>query len=492
MDASPLYTDGHEEIEIALLKLSRHTGNPAYRELAKRLLDRRGKIRFFGLHFSGQSLSAFGRMNAVRRMRKEYYQQHPDKPITVLPGHNQHLVPRFIPFRFLWNALSGKYTQQEKPLREKMIPEGHAVRFGYLNTAAAMLARDERDSDMTDHLSQVWENMVSRRMYVTGGIGSLPLIEGFGRDYELDPEVAYAETCAALGSMLWSHEMSLNTANPRYEDLFEWQLYNAASVGMGQDGKSYFYNNPLVCRRGLKRAAWYDIPCCPSNLSRVWASLRDAVLSADENNIEINQFISGEYALENGTRFHIKSGIPWTGDVSIMLDLDHPRTLGLRIRVPAWAGACELSLNGEGIAYETITFLKKPLESAVGIHFEDAYYAGIKREFYDGDRIDIHFPMPIVLRKQDKRIRGCGGMVAVTRGPIVYCLESIDNAEDIFSAEIEPESIQVLFDPLLFRGTTKITARSTNGAIFTWIPYMFWGNRGESQMSVFFRATDKS
>ena len=123
---------------------------------------------------------------------------------------------------------------------------------------------------------------MTRRMYVTGGLGALPFTEGFGRDYELDPEYAYAETCAALASMFWSREMALLTGRPRYDDLFEWQLYNAASVGIGMDGRSYFYNNPLACRGGLTRAGWYLVPCCPPNLSRTWASLGEYLYHEDE------------------------------------------------------------------------------------------------------------------------------------------------------------------------------------------------------------------
>ncbi len=136
-----------------------------------------------------------------------------------------------------------------------------------------MLAQVPGHENRIQKLRSIWEEMVTRRMYVTGGIGSLPLSEGFGRDYELDPEVAYAETCAALGSMFWNHEMGRLTGEAQFEDLYEWQLYNAASVGIGRDGCSYFYNNPLTSKGEIARAGWYDIPCCPSNLSRVWASL---------------------------------------------------------------------------------------------------------------------------------------------------------------------------------------------------------------------------
>ena len=153
-----------------------------------------------------------------------------------------------------------------------------------------MLARISSDQTLIPLLEQTWEHMVNRRMYITGGIGSLPVLEGFGRDYELDPEYAYAETCAALGSMFWNWEMSQLTGKSQYGDLFEWQLYNASAVGMGLDGTSYFYNNPLTCRGDVTRQKWYEIPCCPSNISRTWADLGKFLYTSSGNSIDIHQF----------------------------------------------------------------------------------------------------------------------------------------------------------------------------------------------------------
>ena len=141
------------------------------------------------------------------------------------------------------------------PSAAQTTPVGHAVRFAYLETAVAMLHRATGDATLLPALTQAWEHMVTRRMCVTGGVGAVPVNEGFGRDYELDPEIIYAETCAALGCMFWNRELALVTGEAKYDDLFEWQLYNAAAVGMGVDGRSYLYNNPLACRGGITRAA---------------------------------------------------------------------------------------------------------------------------------------------------------------------------------------------------------------------------------------------
>ncbi|RPI85634.1 MAG: glycoside hydrolase family 127 protein, partial [Chloroflexi bacterium] len=165
------------------------------------------------------------------------------------------------------------------------------MRFGYLQAAGAALHRLSPDPTLMSTLETSWERMVTRRMYVTGGLGSLPALEGFGRDYELDPEFAYAETCAAIACLFWDWEMVLATGEARYSDLFEWQLFNAAAVGMGTSGKNYLYNNPLTCRGGVTRKPWFAVPCCPSNLSRTWASLGKYIFSLEQDSLWIHQYM---------------------------------------------------------------------------------------------------------------------------------------------------------------------------------------------------------
>ncbi len=485
MDAEPLYIDGHEEIEIALVRLSRHTGKPVYRELARRLVDRRGKIRLFGLHFLTQFLRITGRMNTVSALRRHYYRDHAGVVRASLPEHNRHKIPAFIPLRFVVSALSGKYTQQHAPLRRQVSPEGHAVRFAYLNTAATMIARDEQDDSLGQHLEKLWSAMASRRMYVTGGIGSLPLIEGFGRDYELDPETAYAETCAALGCMQWNHEMSRFTGNPKYEDLFEWQLYNAASVGMGLEGTSYFYNNPLASRGGLKREPWYDIPCCPSNLSRAWAALPQKVFTRTGNILTLHQFISGEYTPDEGIWIKLESALPWSGDMAIRFSIIQSAALNLRLRVPAWADDCQVTLNGRRVGLDEEHADSAPVDSAVDLHFEKSCYGILREGLRDGDEVRITYAMPVVARRQDARIKNCGGRSAFTRGPLVFCLETPDNQTNIFDTVVDTKTVVARFDPVLLGGTTVLEGYSLKGEPLKWIPYLLWGNRGESRMTVF-------
>ncbi|HSJ58710.1 MAG TPA: beta-L-arabinofuranosidase domain-containing protein, partial [Anaerolineae bacterium] len=266
--AGPRATPGHEEIEIALLRLYRATGRGAYLDMGEQFLDQRGRVRPFAPLIRAQNSAVGRRSQEVKRRRQEYQASHPGESAFRLPPGNVAARPRGIGVRYYLSALTGNYFQQHRPVHEQWVPVGHAVRFAYLETAAAMLCRERGGGPATDllrdALEAAWAHMVARRMYVTGGIGSLPALEGFGRDYELDPEYAYAETCAALGSMFWNWEMTLLTGEARYADLFEWQLYNAASVGMGLDGRAYLYNNPLASRGGVRRRPWYAVPCCPS------------------------------------------------------------------------------------------------------------------------------------------------------------------------------------------------------------------------------------
>lgn len=485
-DASPVYTDGHEEIEIALIHLSRQTGISRYRELAKRFLQRRGRIPTYWLRFIWQTLCSVGRMNTVNVLRKKYTRAHPEASSFRLPAHNKHLVPWSTPFRFAASALSGKYAQQQLPVDEQVEPVGHAVRFTYLNAAAAMLALDEQDDSALPRLASLWEKMVNRRMYVTGGIGSLPLIEGFGKDYELDPELAYNETCAALGSMLWTHEMAVLTGESRYDDLFEWQLYNAASVGIGVNGCSYFYNNPLTTHEQYHRETWYDIPCCPSNLSRVWASIADQAITVQGNEIRVHQYLGCDVTLDSGQTvlLHMESGLPWDGKVRVNFEMDTPVRYILTLRRPTWAGDCTVHVNGE-VVQPGIAGVEESGNAASGLNFSSSTWMRIEREFHNGDAVELELPMPIRILEQDSRIQKCEGRVALSRGPVLYCLESIDNPIEIMHQTLGVRALCATSDANVLGSVPIIKGSNPSGENLTFIPYALWGNRGHSTMTVF-------
>jgi uncharacterized protein len=489
MDASPAFTDGHEEIELALIKLYRVTDEKSYLELSRRLLERRGRIPLFPLHIFKEKSNYDKRVKIVNEQRAAYIAKHPEHADFKLPGDNPSKKPPYAGIRQMLDQLSGKYFQQHTPVRKLTVPVGHSVRFGYLETAAAMLARETGDHELQKTLESAWERMVTRRMYVTGGLGALPFTEGFGRDYELDPEYAYAETCAALASMFWSDEMSRLTGHPRYDDLFEWQLYNAASVGIGMDGRSYFYNNPLACRGGLARAGWYLVPCCPPNLSRTWASLGGYLYRETKGELTLQQYVTSAIHLDWGT-LNVDSGLPWTGEIRLTFDLPQPHQTTLHLRIPSWADTFTLTLNGSPLKPDSVTEAAPASETACGYSPLAARTLSINRTWSPGDKLDLTLDMPLRFHRQHKRVPGCGGMDALSRGPLVYCLESVDNPLDLFPVTVKRDSLKPVYDDALLGGIWKIAGSTPDGTPLTFIPYMLWGNRGASQMNVFFRTSD--
>jgi len=488
LGSGPERTPGHEEVEIALIRLYRVTGNPQYLALAGQFIEQRGRVRPFAPLIFRENRDVGRRADLVNARRTRYLAEHPEHEAFQLPAGNKARKPPGIQPRYFLSALAGKYFQQHRPVRDQTVPVGHAVRFAYLETAIAMLCRERDDDTLLPSLEQAWERMVNRRMYVTGGIGSLPMIEGFGRDYELDPEYAYAETCAALGCMFWNWEMTLLTGRAKYADLFEWQLYNAASVGMGLEGVSYLYNNPLACRGGITRRSWYQVPCCPSNLSRTWADLGKYLYSHERENLWVHQYIGSQVQVDLGAPVQLltESGFPWSGDVAIRLWPQVPLSFTLHLRIPSWTDRVHVRLNGQLVEVasqpEDIAGSEQP---ASGYAPQRAYYLPLTRTWDAGDTVEIEFQMPITVRKAHHRVKSVRGQVALTRGPLVYCLESVDNPEmNLFQARIDPSSVRADFDPDWLGGAGVLRGGTMQGRTFTAIPYAYWANRGESQMAV--------
>jgi len=474
-------TCGHEEIELSLIRLYRVTQNENYLELARQFIERRGRTPLYGLQWWLQRNNFLKRKAYIDRSRQDYIAKHPDYAAFHLPGDNYSKMPRFSKLLHRINALRGLYTQQHAPIRQQTAPVGHSVRWGYLETAIAMLCRESRGTDWSRSIpvgqsalrtmEQAWERMVTRRMYITGGLGSAPHIEGFGSDYELDPEYAYNETCASLASLFWNWELSLITRNARYSDLFEWQLYNATNVGMGQNGDTYLYNNPLAVHHGVTRQGWYVVPCCPSNLSRTFADLGKYIYSYDENEIWIHQYVSSE-AIVNGVHIKIESELPWNGKVKIRVKPEARREFTLRVRKPSW----------------TTTSPKE--STASGYDPRTADYESITRVWStDGETLEFNFNMSIQLRHAHPKVQGHASKVTVTRGPLVYCLESVDNpGVDIFTAQLDSSSLTPEFIPDLLGGCVVIYGKTMDGKPLKFIPYFLWANRNESQMTVWVNA----
>jgi len=481
-------TSGHPEIEIALIKLYRATQNESYLALAHQFIHRRGRIKFFGLHLLIQFINHLWHFWQKQRLKKSYVRDHPDYVDSPLPGHPKAVMPRAILLRYVANRWTGKWQQQHLPVKEQNVPEGHSVCFAYLETAGAMLCREQRDYLFVQSLEKAWDHMVTKRMFVTGGIGSLPLIEGFGRDYELNSATAYAETCAALACMYWTWEMSLLQREAKYSDLFEWQLYNAALVGIAQDGKSYLYHNPLSSKGGIARKGWYTIPCCPSNLSRTWASLGKYIYSHEGNELWIHQYVGNDSKIGLKVPVHIalSSELPWNGSVSIRVTPDAPNNFSLNLRIPGWADSYALKVNG--------ALQQQKLASTQSLHAGNtasgfspypSHFVRLTRTWKTGDLIELELPMEIKLREPHPKVTSGRGKVALTRGPVVYCVESSDNPGlDIFNMVADRSGLRAEFDETLFNGIWVIKGRTTEGSRFVAIPYYCWANRDPSAMTV--------
>ncbi len=486
--AGPQATPGHEEIELALLRLYEVTQNPNYLNLAEGFIEQRGKIRPFITHILASNKGYTQRTESVTARLAAYQAAHPEHAQKFqLPPDNIAPKPRFGHLRWFLNMAAGKYFQQHQPVRQQTVPVGHAVRFTYLETAIAMLQQHKSDPALLETLENAWDRMVARRMYITGGIGALPNIEGFGRDYELPPEYSYAETCAALGNIFWNWEMTRLTGDAKYADLTEWQLYNAAAVGLGQDGASYAYNNPLASQTGLTRPAWFKCPCCPSNITRTWANLGKYVASVAGDGLWVHQYIGSQVIGDKGLGIRVQSEFPWGGKVQITVESDEPKALALHLRIPSWCDTFEIKVNGTPIEVKpNAQSAHHPSPTASGYDPRRSFYLPIERVWSRGDEIELEFEMPVQIWATHPKVKATRGKVAISRGPLVYCLESSDNPGiDIFNVQLDPSSLYAQFDPDFFGGATLIRAQTTNHQPLTLIPYFLWANRGNSQMTVY-------
>ena len=478
LNTSNAKTCGHEEIELALIRLYHVTGNEDYLELARQFVERRGRTLFYGVDWWRQRNHFMKRNAYVNQLKQDYIAKHPEHKSFRLPSGNYAKKPSFSKLRYRLNAFRGFYAQQHVPIRQQTAPVGHSVRFGYLETAIAMLCREKPDLALLSTLEQAWEHMVTRRMYITGGLGAAPEIEGFGADYDLDPEYAYNETCASLASLFWNWEMALITNNARYSDLFEWQLHNATNVGMGQNGNTYLYNNPLAVQGGVTRKEWYVVPCCPSNLSRTFADLGKYIYSFDENNLWIHQYVSSEATVDMGVpvKVKVKSELPWSGKVLIQVKPETQKELKIHLRKPSWNVSAEQESRSTASGYDP----------------REAKFEVIDRDWNtEGETLEFNFDMSIRLRRAHPKVKGHTGKVAITRGPLVYCLESVDNPDvDIFTAQLDSSTLHDEFMIDLLGGCVVIQGKTIDGKPLKFIPYFLWANRSESQMTVWVNSKD--
>ncbi|NUU05233.1 beta-L-arabinofuranosidase domain-containing protein [Leifsonia sp. C5G2] len=455
--------DGHEEVELALVELYRETGEQRYLDLAERFIDERGH----GL---------------------------------VGPG-----------------VFGPRYYQDHEPVREAETITGHAVRAMYLATGAADVYLEKGDPELLTALARQWDSMVSTKMYLTGGLGSRERDEAIGEPYELSPDRAYCETCAAAGLIFWNWKMLQATGDPRYADLLERTLYNAFLAGVSIDGRAYFYANPLEVRADHEaphesewsgetpwyispapeqatshRRPWFRCACCPPNVMRVLSSLEQYIATSDDSGLQIQQFASGTIDAELDGRpvaADVQTDYPWNGTVTVTVTETTEAAWTLSLRIPGWAEGATVQVDEDAAA-------------------ADPGYWSATREWKVGDTIRLELPLIPRATAPMPRASAVYGTVAIERGPLVYCVEQADNG-DVDLGDIRVAAVPELADgegPELVPGLVAVSVgagvvtapqagafayrpadgvrRTETPTTLTAIPYFAWANRGGNAMRV--------
>lgn len=441
------YPPGHQEIEIALGKLYRLTGEQSYLDLAKFFLDARG---------------------------------NPD-------GHR----------------LYGEYSQDHKPVTDQDSAVGHAVRAAYMYSGMADIAALTGDTRYVDAIGRIWNDVVSTKLYITGGIGATGGNEGFSTPYALPNLSAYSETCASIANAMWNHRMFLLHGDARYMDVAERVIYNAFLSGISMEGNRFFYPNRLETFNGEERAPWFPCACCPSNVVRFMPSIPGYIYAHSGSDIYVNLFIgsTGTIRSEAGEiKITQETLYPWEGKVTIRLEpVEGSARYLLNIRLPGWARneAVPSDLYHFGEMIEDQPVIQVNGEGQV-LSVKNGYIR-IRRKWQEGDEITLEFPMPVRRILADEKIEDDRGRVALQRGPILYCVEGIDTDTGHARNLILPENadLSTRFRPDLLGGIQVIEGTSLavtwaddgeslkqEEQLFTAIPYYAWAHRGKTEMSV--------
>ena len=462
---------GHEEVELALVKLSRAAGEPRYADLAAYFINERGRQPHY---FDTESLARGEDPNPWQRSAIQAYD----------------------------------YNQSHQPVREQASVEGHAVRAMYLYCGMADVAAETGDRTLLAACRRLWDNCVSRRMYVTGGVGSTRMGERFTFDYDLPNETGYAETCAAIGLVFWAHRMLHLGLDARYADVMERCLYNSTLSGVSLDGERFFYVNPHAvhpeaARKSprhdhvrVERPDWYACACCPPNIARMVAKVGQYAYSTRGTSAFVHLYAQGEAQFRIGRTPVIltqKTRYPWGGKVRLTVRPEAPATFTLALRIPGWCREAGLTLNGKRQSIHAIT--RKG-------------YARIRRQWQRGDRLDLDLPMPVERVEARPDVRMDCGRVALMRGPVVYCLEEVDNGPNLaelalprdarLSARFEADrlgGVVVVAGKALRRDPSdwgphdlyRPSRRRLRSVPFRAIPYCVWANRKPGEMIVWIR-----
>ena len=452
------WVSGHQEIELALMKLYHHTQQRKYLELAEWFLEQRG-------HGYGKGV--------------------------------------------IWDQWKDpEYCQDKIPVKQQTEITGHAVRAMYMYTGAADVAAVTNDIGYVNAMNRIWEDVVYRNMYITGGIGAQGRNEGFGVDYDLPNESAYCETCASVGMVLWNQRMHMLTGNAQYIDILERSLYNAALDGLSLSGDRFFYGNPLASKGNHQRREWFGTACCPANIARLVASLGNYVYSYDSNSVWINLYIGSETAISiqnQSMSLTMQTGYPWQGKTVIAVSEAPRKQVNIKLRIPGWlkeaapgnlyhytgsaTANMRLLINGKQVSYR-----------------EENGYAVIAGKWKKGDSILVEIPMTVRTIASRSELKQNDQRLALQYGPLIYCVEGKDNDGKAWNFIVPGETKKwtVNYEPDLLGGVNTISfdamvmMPADNGKAVTMvskpikaIPYFSWNNRGPGEMQVWLPTTIK-
>jgi hypothetical protein len=432
---------GHQIIEMGLARLYRETGDDKYLQLARFFLDIRG----------------------------------PD---------------------------GNPYNQSHKRVIEQEEAVGHAVRASYMYCGMADVAALTADHSYLKAIERIWENVVSKKLYLTGGIGARRSGEAFGDNYELPNETAYCETCAAIGNVMWNHRMFLFHGDAKYIDVLERTLYNGLISGVSLEGDTFFYPNPLASRGQHKRSPWFGCACCPGNITRFISSVPGYVYAKEGANLYINLFAEGTGTVRiEGNPVHIKqeTRYPWDGNVRITINPEESARFTVRVRIPGWAQNRPVPSDLYRYASKRydIVALKVNGKTRTGLNMEKGF-ARINRRWRKGDVIELNLPMPVRRVLCHENVRANRRRVALERGPVVYCAEWPDNHGHVMNIVLpDDEELTSEYRKDMFNGVTVVRAKalaldyaddghtvSKKEHSLTAIPYYAWAHRGAGEMAV--------
>lgn len=425
------WVPGHEEIELALVKLSNTTGDRRYLDFAGWLLEERGH--------------GYGTANGETEWNPAYY-------------------------------------QDEIPVGRLTDISGHAVRCMYLYCGMADVAALTKDTAYVAALGRLWEDVVLRNMYITGGIGSSRHNEGFTEDYDLPNLDAYAETCASVGMVLWNQRMNQLSGDSKYIDVLERSMYNGALAGISLAGDRFFYVNPLASKGDHHRQAWYGCACCPSQISRFLPSIGNYIYGTSPDAIWVNLYIGGEARIPAGRdtlTLAQQTGYPWNGHIQLTVkEAGRPLATKLKLRIPDWCKQYTLAVNGETVD---------------GCSVEQGY-AVVDRTWNIGDQVTLTLAMPVEVVAADPRVKENTGKRAIRRGPLVYCAEAVDNPEHFEQIAFSPATtFETIYRSDLLGGIVEIQAVTPGrggSRRTTLVPYYAWDNRAPGAMNVWIPYTE--